>query len=106
MKMTPHIMISLAAVGLTLLLTVGTILSSSPSIEIPLTDLKVAPKKSDLEIIHADVVIKPLVALYGGQPQANPFTLKASGPPPSRLPPPPPPSLELPLPPILPLPEK
>jgi hypothetical protein len=106
MKMTPHMMISLGAVALTLLLTVGTLLSSSSSIDIPRKDLKVAASKKDLTVIPYDVAIKPLVGEYGGQPQANPFTLKAVGPPPSRLPPPPPPSLEVPLPPILPLPEK
>ena len=106
MKMTPHMMIAIGAVALTVLLTVGTIFSSSPSIATPIVDLKVAPKKGDLSIFAADVVIKPLVATYGGQPQSNPFTLKSMGPPPSRLPSPPPPPLELPLPPILPLPEK
>lgn len=106
MKMTPHLMIALAAVALTLLLTVGTLLSSSSSIDIPRTDLKVAASKKDLTVMPYDVAIKPLVAEFGGQPHANPFTLKAVGPPPSRLPPPPPPSLELPPPPILPLPEK
>jgi hypothetical protein len=106
MKMTPHLMIALAAVALTFLLTIGTILSSSPGIDIPRDALLVAPKKGDLAIVQPEVVIKPLVAEFGGQPQANPFTGRPSGPPPSRLPPPPPPSLDLPLPPILPLPEK
>jgi hypothetical protein len=106
MKTTPHLIISLACVALTLLLTIGTILSSSPSVDIPITDLKVSPKKGDLAVIPADVAIKPLVGELGGQPQANPFTLRPAGPPPSRLPPPPPPTLDLPLPPILPLPEK
>lgn len=106
MKMTPHMMIALGAAALTVLLTIGTIFSASPSIATPIVDLKIALKKGDNSIIAADVVIKPLVATYGGQPQANPFTLKSMGPPPSRLPSPPPPPLELPLPPILPLPEK
>jgi hypothetical protein len=106
MKMTPHLMISLAAVALTFLLTIGTILSSSSAIDVPRDVVLVAAKKGDTDIIQPDVVIRPLVAEFGGQPQANPFTGRASGPPPSRLPPPPPPSLELPLPPILPLPEK
>ena len=106
MNFTPHMIISAAAVALSLLLTIGTILSSSSSIDIPRTDLKVAPKQNDLRIVPSDVAIKPLVAEFGGQPQANPFTLKPVGPPPSRLPPPPPPPLDLPLPPILPLPEK
>ena len=106
MKMTPHLMISLAAVALTLLLTIGTILSSSPSIDIPRDALLVAAKEGDLSIVQADVVIKPLVAEFGGQPQFNPFTLKPVGPPKSPLPAPPPPPLDMPLPPILPLPEK
>ncbi|MBA3698697.1 MAG: hypothetical protein H0W78_07575 [Planctomycetes bacterium] len=104
--MTPHLMISLAAVALTLLLTVGTVLSSSPSIAIPRTDLLVAAKDGDLIVVPADVVIKPLVAEFGGQPQFNPFTLKQVGPPKSTLPAPPPPPLDMPRPPILPLPEK
>lgn len=106
MKMTPHLMISLAAVALTFLLTIGTILSSSPSIDIPRDALLVAEKEGDLTIVNADVVIKPLVAEFGGQPQFNPFTGKPVGPPKSTLPPPPPPPLDMPLPPILPLPEK
>lgn len=106
MKMTPHVMISIAAVALTFLLTIGTFLSSSSSIDTPIKDLKVAPKKGDLSVVPADIAIKPLVAEFGGQPQVDPFTGRAAGPPPSRLPPPPPPTLELPLPPILPLPEK
>lgn len=106
MKLTPHLMISLAAVALTLLLTIGTILSSSPSIDIPRTDLLVSAKKDDLVVVSADVAIKPLVSEFGGQPQFNPFTLKPVGPPKSTLPPPPPPPLDMPLPPILPLPEK
>jgi hypothetical protein len=106
MKTTPHLMIALAAVALTLLLTIGTLLSSSTSVDTPITDLKVAPKKGDLTVVAADIAIKPLVAEFGGQPQVDPFTGRTSGPPPSRLPPPPPPTLDLPLPPILPLPEK
>lgn len=106
MKMTPHLMISLAAVALTFLLTIGTVLSSSPAIDIPRDALLVAPKDGDLRIVKPEVVIMPLVAEFGGQPQANPFTGRPAGPPPSRLPAPPPPSLDLPLPPILPLPEK
>ena len=104
--MTPHLIAAIAAVALTLLITLGSILTSSASIPIPTTDLKVEAKKADLAIIAADVPIKPLVAEFGGQPQANPFTLRASGPPPSRLPPAPPPPLAVPVPPILPIPEK
>jgi hypothetical protein len=106
MKMTPHLMISLAAVALTLLLTIGTILSSSSSIDIPRQALLVAEKEGDLTFVNSDIAIKPLVAEFGGQPQFNPFTLKAVGPPKSTLPAPPPPPLAMPLPPILPLPEK
>ncbi len=106
MKMTPHLMISLAAVALTLLLTIGTILSSSSSIDIPRVALLVAPKQGDFVVVPSDVAIKPLVAEFGGQPQFNPFTLKPVGPPKSTLPAPPPPPLDMPLPPILPLPEK
>ena len=106
MKMTPHLMISLAAVALTLLLTIGTLLSSSTSVDTPIKDLKIVLKAGDKTVIPADVAIKPLVAEFGGQPQVDPFTGRPVGPPPSRLPPPPPPTLELPLPPILPLPEK
>ncbi len=104
--MTPHMMIAGAAIALTLLLTIGSIMSSSTAIDIPRTDLKVSAKKGDLAVIPSDIPIKPLVSELGGQPQADPFTLRPSGPPPSRLPPPPPPPLALPVPPILPLPEK
>ena len=104
--MTPHMMLAAVAIALSALLTLGSILVSSSAIPIPITDLKVAPKKGDLTIFQGDIPIKPLVAELGGQPQANPFTLRPSGPPPSRLPPPPPPPLDLPVPPILPLPEK
>lgn len=106
MKMTPHVVISLVAVALTFLLTIGTVLSSSSSIDIPRTDLLVSAKDNDLVVVPADVAIKPLVAEFGGQPQFNPFTLKPVGPPKSTLPAPPPPPLDMPLPPILPLPEK
>ena len=106
MKMTPHLMISLAAVALSLLLTIGTILSSSSAIDIPRDALLVAEREGDLTFVNADVAIKPLVAEFGGQPQFNPFTLKPVGPPKSTLPAPPPPPLDMPLPPILPLPEK
>lgn len=106
MKMTPHVVISLVAVTLTFLLTIGTVLSSSSSIDIPRTDLLVSAKDNDLIVVPADVPIKSLVAEFGGQPQFNPFTLKPVGPPKSTLPAPPPPPLDMPLPPILPLPEK
>jgi hypothetical protein len=104
--MTPHMILAAVALALSALLTVGSIFATSSAVSIPSTDLKVAPKKGDLTIFQGDVPIKPLVAELGGQPQANPFTLRASGPPPSRLPAPPPPPLDLPVPPILPLPEK
>jgi hypothetical protein len=104
--MTPHMILAGIARALTLLLTIGSIFTSSSAIEITITDLKVERKAGDLDIIPADTPIKPLVAELGGQPQANPFTLKPVGPPKSQLPPAPPPPLDLPIPPILPLPEK
>jgi hypothetical protein len=104
--MTPHMTIAAIAVALTLLLTVGSMMTNSSTIKIETKELKVEAKAADLAIIQADIPIKPLVSELGGQPQANPFTLRTSGPPPSRLPAAPPPPLAMPLPPILPLPEK
>jgi hypothetical protein len=105
--MTPQMILAAVAMALSLLLTVGSILTTSSAIPIPITDLKVAAKKTDLAIFRGDIPIKPIVAELGGQPQANPFTLRPiDSRPISRLPPPPPPPLTLPIPPILPLPEK
>jgi hypothetical protein len=104
--MTPHMTVAAIAVALTLLLTAGSMMTSSSAVPIPSQELKVEAKAADLAIIQADIPIKPLVPELGGQPQSNPFTLRSVGPPPSRLPTAPPPPLTMPVPPILPLPEK
>lgn len=106
MKATPHMIAAAAAILLSLLITLGPILSSSGGMDIRITDLKVAPRKGDLVVLPPDLPIKPLVDELGGRPNGNPFTGKTGDKPPSRLPPPPPPSLTLPVPPVLPLPEK
>jgi hypothetical protein len=106
MKSTPHLIIAVVGTLIALAITLGPLLDGGGAIAITTTELKITPKKGDTTIIPHDAPIKPLVDDLAGPPATNPFTGKSVGPPPSRLPPPPPPPLELPLPPILPLPEK
>lgn len=106
MKATPHLITAVVGVLIALAITVGPLLDGGGAIPITTTELKVTAKKGETTVIPADTPIKPLVDDLAGPPGTNPFTGKAAPRQQSRLPTPPPPPLDLPLPPVLPLPEK
>ena len=106
MKSTPHLIIAVICVLIALAITISPMLDGGGAIPITTTEMKVTAKKGDKVVIPADTPIKALVDDLAGPPATNPFTGKAGPRQQSRLPAPPPPPLDLPLPPILPLPEK
>lgn len=80
--------------------------TSTPAVITDVSEAKAPANATSPTIRSAEAVLSPLVPALATPLTTNPFTLKAMGRPPSRLPPPPPPVFTPSLPPVLPLLEK
>jgi len=105
MKLTEQQIIAAVAIAFTLMLTLGPLLDFGVSFTPSNTQMKIEPRKGDLVVLPSSKCSSPLAVDFSVFPKTNPYT-RFHQPDDKGIFNPPAPPLELPQPPVLPLPEK